>query len=119
MTLGPALIALALLERWKFSSTHPFIVFGRVPFFFFLFHLAIAHVLAMALAAARYGPGAYLLSPPPSMGGTREIFPPNYGFSLPVVYLEWFAVVAIAYPACRWYADLKQRRRDLWWLSYL
>jgi len=119
MTLGPALIVLALLERWKFSITHPFIVFGRVPFFFFLFHLAIAHVLAMTLAAARYGPGVYLFSPPPSMGGAREIFPPNYGFSLPVVYLVWFAVVAIAYPVCRWYADLKQRRRDLWWLSYL
>ena len=119
MTLGPALIALAFLERRSFSRVNPLIVFGRVPFFFFLFHLAIAHLLAMAMAAARFGPGMYLLSPPPSMGGVREAFPANYGFSLPVVYLAWIAVVAVAYPVCRWYADLKQRRRDLWWLSYL
>jgi uncharacterized membrane protein len=119
MTLGPALIALALLERAKFSPADPLIVFGRVPFFFFLFHLAVAHLLSMALAALRYGPGRFLLFPPPSMGGPQQLFPHNYGFSLPVVYLLWFGVVSIAYPACRWYAGLKQRRRDLWWLSYL
>ena len=72
----------------------------------------------MALAALRYGPGRFLLFPPPSIGGPPELFPPNYGFSLPVVYLVWFAVVAIAYPVCRQYASLKRRRRDLRWLSY-
>jgi len=119
MTLGPALIALALLDRVTFSRANPLIVFGRTPFFFFLFHLTLAHLLSMALAAAYYGPGRFLLLPPPSMGGPSELFPPHYGFGLPVVYLAWFTVVAIAYPVCRWYADLKQRRRDLWWLSYL
>lgn len=119
MTLGPALIALALVDQKKFSSANPLIVFGRVPFFFFLFHFALAHVLAVTLAALRYGTGQYLLLPPPSMGGPANLFPPNYGFSLPVVYLTWLAVVAISYPLCRWYAGLRQRRRDLWWLSYL
>jgi len=84
----------------------------------FLFHLALAHTFAVVLPAFRYGPRDYLLLPPPS-GGPREIFPPDYGFSLPVVYLIWVAVVAISYPACLWYARVKQRRRDLWWLSYL
>ena len=119
MTLGPALVALALLERVKFSRTNPLIVFGRTPFFFFLFHLAVAHLLSVALAAACYGPGRFLLLPPPSMGGPFELFPPHYGFSLPMVYLAWLTVLAITYPVCRWYTDLKQRRRDLWWLSYL
>jgi uncharacterized membrane protein len=119
MTLGPALIALALLDRRAFSSASPLLVFGRVPFFFFLFHLAAAHLLSMGLAAVRYGPGRYLLFPPPSMGGPAELFPPHYGFGLPAVYLAWFAVVAVAYPVCRSYSSLKQRRRDLWWLSYL
>jgi uncharacterized membrane protein len=119
MTLGPALIALACLERVNFSCNHPVIVFGRVPFFFFLFHFALAHLTAIALAALRYGPHQFLLLPPPSIGGPRELFPQDYGFSLPVVYFVWLAVVAVAYPVCRWYANLKQRRRDLWWLSYL
>ena len=40
-------------------------------------------------------------------------------FHLPVVYLVWLIVVLVGYPICRWYAGVKQRRRDLWWLSYL
>ena len=119
MTLGPALVALALLERVRFSRGNPLVVFGRVPFFFFLFHLALGHVLAIALHAARFGWHAYLLLPPPSLGGPRELFPPGFGFGLPAVYLAWLAVVGVAYPVCRWYGTLKERRRDLWWLSYL
>jgi hypothetical protein len=95
------------------------IVFGRVPFFFFLFHLALAHGLASLLPAIRYGFHSFLLLPPPSLGGPREAFPSDYGFSLPVVYLIWLAVVVISYPVCLWYAKVKNRRRDLWWLSYL
>jgi uncharacterized membrane protein len=119
MTLGTALVALAFLERCNFSSSHPVMVFGRVPFFFFLFHFAVAHLLAVALFALRYGPQRFLLLPPPSIGSPRELFPPNYGFSLPVVYLCWLTVLVIAYPFCRRYADLKASRRDLSWLSYL
>ena len=119
MTLGPALIALALFERVRFSAVNPLIVFGRVPFFFFLFHMAVAHLLAIALGSLRYGSQRFLLLPPPSLGGPRELFPASYGFSLPGVYLIWFTVIVIAYPVCRWYAEFKQRRRDLWWLSYL
>jgi uncharacterized membrane protein len=119
MTLGPALIALAFLDRRNFSSSNPLIVFGRVPFFFFLFHMTLAHLLAVVLSAFRYGPHRFLLLPPPSLGGPRENFPADYGFSLPVVYVIWLSVILISYPVCRWYANLKDRRRDLWWLSYL
>jgi uncharacterized membrane protein len=119
MTLGPALAALAILDRRSFSSANPLLVFGRVPFFFFLFHLALTHGFAVLLPAARYGFHSFLLLPPPSLGGPREAFPLDYGSSLAVVYLIWIVVVAISYPICLWYANLKNRRRDLWWLSYL
>jgi len=119
MTLGPAAIALAFFERVAFSSSNPLIVFGRVPFFFFLYHFSAAHLMAIVLGAIRYGPHHFLLLPAPSVGGPRQLFPQDYGFGLPVVYLVWLAVIAISYPVCRWYAQLKQRRRDLWWLSYL
>lgn len=119
MTLGPALIALAWLERVRFSRDKPLIAFGRVPFFYFLFHFAVAHLLAIGLGALRYGPHRFLLLAPPSLGTPADAFPPDYGFRLYVVYLCWLLVVATAYPVCRWYADVKNRRRDLWWLSYL
>jgi hypothetical protein len=30
----------------------------------------------------------------------------------------WAGIVIALYPLCRWYANVKARRRD-WWLSYL
>lgn len=48
----------------------------------------------------------------------RRTFPQDYGFDLPSVYLLWLVVVLLLYPACRWFASVKRRRRDAW-LSYL
>ncbi|MBS1839432.1 MAG: DUF1624 domain-containing protein [Acidobacteria bacterium] len=119
MTLGPALVALAHLEKFNFSSKNPLIVFGRVPFFFFLLHIGLAHILYIALNAIRYGWHPYLLLAPPTFGSPLNLFPPGFGYSLPATYAVWLTVILISYPLCRWYADVKQRRRDLWWLSYL
>ena len=118
MTLGPALLALVWLERVRLSSGNPLIVFGRVPFFYFLLHMAEAHALAIAMNFIRYGNTNFLFMPPPSMGGSPKMFPPDFGYSLWVVYAVWIGVVVTLYPVCRWYAQLKARRRD-WWLSYL
>jgi uncharacterized membrane protein len=118
MTLGPALIALAWLDRLKFSFANPLIVFGRVPFFYYGAHLLVAHLIAVAMNFVRYGRTPFLLIPPPSMGGQSDLFPPNYGFPLWTVYAVWITVLLLLYPACFWYARLKQRRHD-WWLTYL
>jgi uncharacterized membrane protein len=118
MTLGPALVALAWLDRQHFSFTSPFIVFGRVPFFYYAAHLLLAHLIAVAMNFARYGPKSFLLIPPPSMGSPSNLFPSDYGFPLWTVYVVWIAVLLLLYPVCLWYARLKQRRHE-WWLSYL
>jgi uncharacterized membrane protein len=119
MTLGPALIALAWLEKFNFSAKNPLIVFGRVPFFFFLFHIGFAHVLYIAINAIHYGWHSFLLLAPPTFGSPLELFPQGFGYSLPTLYAVWLTVILFSYPLCRWYANLKQRRSDLWWLSYL
>jgi uncharacterized membrane protein len=118
MTLGPALLVMVWLERVRLSSSNPLIVFGRVPFFFYVIHLAAAHVVEIIINLFRYGRASFLLLPPPSMGGPREIFPAGFGFDLWVVYAVWIGVITMLYPVCRWFAQVKQRRRD-WWLSYL
>ncbi len=118
MTLGPALVVMSWLDRKHLSEANPVIVFGRVPFFFFVAHLALIHALAIILGFVRYGKANFLLLPAPSMGGMRKTFPPDYGYNLWVVFAVWIAVIVILYPVCRWFAQLKQRRRD-WWLSYL
>lgn len=118
MTLGPALVALSLLERVEFRFTNPLIVFGRVPFFYYVAHLAVAHAIAILLNLVRYGWKPFLWIAPPSMGSPASLFPPDYGFPLWTAYLVWVIVVLLLYPACLWFARLKQRRKD-WWLSYL
>lgn len=118
MTLGPALIAMAWLERFHFTSTHPLTVFGRVPFFYYITHLALAHLVAIAMNFARYGWHHFLLLAPPSMGSPSSLFPPNYGYPLWTVYAVWVVVLITLYPACLWFSRLKQRSHD-WWLSYL
>jgi uncharacterized membrane protein len=118
MTLGPALLLMAWLDQFVFTKTNPLIVFGRVPLFYFLVHFFLIHLLAFPFAFIRYGHAAFLLEPAPSMGGPANLYPPGYGYPLWVVYLVWFAVVALMYPICLWYARLKERRSD-WWLSYL
>jgi len=107
MTLGPAMIALACFDRELPASTKPLITFGRVPMFFYLLHVPLIHGLAVMVALAKYG------------SGIRESsLPPDYGYSLPVVYAVWLLVLCLLYPPCRWFAGVKERHRSAW-LSYL
>ena len=118
MTLGPAMVVMAWLERFHFHFSNPLIVFGRVPFFYYGAHLLLAHLIAIAMNFARYGAKPFLPIAPPSMGGSNELFPADYGFPLWTAYAVWVVVLLLLYPACLWFARLKQRRHD-WWLTYL
>jgi hypothetical protein len=84
----------------------------------FLTHFLLAHLLTIPFAALRYGRIALLANPMPSMGGSAEQYPPDFGYSLATVYLVWIAVVGMTYPLCVWLSRLKQRRND-GWLRYL
>lgn len=120
MTLALAGLAWWALERLQLSPSHPLVVVGRVPLFYFLVHFWWLHILAVIAAFVRYGTASFefLFSPLPSMGGALNRFPPDFGYSLAFAYAVWVFVVVSVYPLCRWYADLKRRRR-YWWLSYL
>ena len=110
-TLGPMLVLLAYLENLRGWFANVLQVYGRVPLFFYVLHLALAHFAAGLLAMAM-GYGTTVLTNLP------RFFPPDWGVSLPGVYLAWVLVVVALYPACRWFGEVKRRRRD-WWLSYL
>ena len=99
MTLGPALIALAMLEFADGALAGVLITFGRAPLFLYVVHIYAIHLLSAAVAMIEK--------------------PPAFGFSLPIVYAIWLAVVAMLYPLCRWFAGVKRRRDDWWWLSYV
>jgi len=109
MTLGPGILFVSLADRPLGKLARPFVVFGRVPMFYYLLHAPLIHTLAVVIAwANKQGPlGSFL--------GVEH--PPGYGYSLGVVYALWIFVVFILYWPCRWFADLKRRRKDVW-LSY-
>ncbi len=114
MTLGPALIGLAVLDRGPSRVGSPLVVFGRVPLFYYVLHFALIHTAAVVFAYARYGEASWLFQNP-NVPNSR---PADYGYDLAVVYLVWINVVLLLYPACRWFAEVKRRNRNAW-LSYL
>ena len=117
VTLGPVLTLIPFIERWRGASSRVLLVFGSVPFFAYVLHIYIAHALAIVLhfAFGRDTTGLYnliqnLVFNPERLNGS--------GLPLPMVFCTWLIMLAILYPLCRWFADLKRRRTD-WWLSYL
>ena len=85
--------------------------FGRVPLFFYVLHIALAH-LAAGIIALAMGYGTALLS-----DDFMQV-PQQWGFGIAGRLSRVGARLATLYPACRWFAAVK-RRRDDWWLSYL
>jgi hypothetical protein len=117
MTLGPAALLLAWVDRRTPRALRPALVYGRVPLFYFVLHLMLIHVLALVVCYARYG-AVHWMFESPSLDRYPFTQPPGWGYSLPVIYAVWITVVVLLYVPCRWFSRIKLRRRD-WWLSYL
>ena len=118
MTLGPAILALALFERTSHPLSRLFVTLGRVPLFFYLLHLVVIHALAIAFAYARYGHAEWMFKNVAVPSNSVLPYPQGYGYSLVMVYAMWIGVVLTLYPVCQWFASVKGRRREAY-LSYL
>ncbi len=116
MTLGPSLIFLANAENLKGRLVRFFSTFGRVPFFYYIIHLYLIHILAMAAAQLTgFGWQKMILSDWIAYVTNLK----GYGFSLWVVYLIWIAVILSLYPLCKKFDKYKTNHKEKWWLSYL
>jgi uncharacterized membrane protein len=116
MTLGPAMLFLWAVDAGTPQWLRLALVVGKVPMFYYLLHIPLIHLVAVAVCYARYGQVHWMFESP----GLRQFPitpPPGWGYSLPIVYLIWAAVVLTLYPLCRWFAGVKRRRSDAW-LSY-
>jgi uncharacterized membrane protein len=126
MTLGPALLALAWFESFEgvaSDSSQPsifgkirkaFITFGRVPLFFYLLQWPTARLISLLAHLIAGKPVRWMFGSQIGASG----LPPGIGFNLAVVYACWILGIILLYPLCKWFAEVKQRRKD-WWLSYL
>lgn len=110
MTLGPALLILALTDGIKNNNflSRAFITFGRVPLFYFILQMFVAHGFGVLLSLlAGKSVGYQVLNFPDSSTAA----PPDAGFPLWTVYAAWLAGLIILYPLCRWFGKVKQNRR--------
>ena len=89
MTIGPALLALAWLDRRSARAWSPLVVFGRVPLFYFVLHFFTAHLAVALTSLVVYGRSAwgFVFHPVPSMGGPRNLYPAAFGFELPAIHI--------------------------------
>ncbi len=110
MTLGPAIACLALVDHARGWLARILAIFGSVPMFYYLLHILAIHIAALIVTLLRAGsthPEWYASAPFTSVPAPQR-------WSLPLLYLVWAIVVTVLYFSCRWFAGLKDRRRDGW-----
>jgi len=112
-TLGPAVIALALLEGLKNRVTAFFTVFGRVPFFYYVVHFYMIHLITVVVFFVQGFGVKDIISTTPFL-----FRPPTLGYSIGGVYLFWAVLILVLYPICKWYNEYKSVHAQ-WWLSYV
>lgn len=114
MTIGVALLILSLTENCSNRFASVLLVYGSVPFFYYLCHwylIQLIHVLAFFATGFTT---SQIFNP-------RSPFlfsPPGFGFNLPGIYGIWIVVIALLYWPCKWFSTYKMTHRQ-WWLSYL
>lgn len=114
MTLGPALIILALVEKARSNFSRLLIVYGNVPFFYYVLHFLVLRVVNVIFFFA----AGYTTSQIKVPGSPFLFSPATFGYPLWVVYLLWFCLIVAMYWPCKWYGKYKQTHNN-WWLSYL
>ncbi|AXT19438.1 DUF1624 domain-containing protein [Flavobacteriaceae bacterium AU392] len=116
ITLGPAFLFLYGIETIKNKITDFLLVFGRVPFFYYILHIFIIHTGAI-IGLLITGKDWKIMIFNQSAGSSNPF--EGYGYSLFTTYLIWIGIVALLYPICKWYMKYKLNNKDKWWLSYL
>ncbi|TCJ17602.1 DUF1624 domain-containing protein [Flaviaesturariibacter flavus] len=115
ITIGPALLFLAFFSKAKGRVADIISVYGSVPFFYFVLHFYVLHLLAAVLFLGR-GHSVYEGMHPTA--GPFRFTAPGEGLSLTLTYVAWLGTVAALYPLCRWFSNYKKTHKQ-WWLSYL
>jgi uncharacterized membrane protein len=117
ITLGVAFLFLAFTENLSNRFTKIASTYGRVPMLYYLAHIYLIHLFALAAVVYQGYPWTAMTTFPKGIHFVPYLG--SYGFPLVVVYGVWILVVASLYPLCKWYDGYKTKHKEKWWLSYL
>jgi uncharacterized membrane protein len=112
LTLGIALLILANTEKAGNRFARILIVYGNVPFFYYVCHWFLAQSITIILFFSM----GHHMSETNKLGFTFS--PNNFGLPLAAVYAVWLLLVTLLYFPCRWFGQYKKTHGQ-WWLSYL
>ena len=104
MTLGPSMFVLAYTEKWAGKASRMISVYGKVPFFYYILHLVLAHLVAVFIGLFQGFSFTEMMNP-------FWAYPEGYGLGLAWAYVVWIFVVSVLYLPCVWYANLKKRNK--------
>ncbi len=114
MTIGTSLVILSFIENIQNKFTDILIIYGNVPFFYYVLHFYLIRTLDVILFFA----SGYHTDQIVSKNSPFLFRPADMGFNLLGVYLVWLLVIVILYFPCRWFSKYKKTHQQ-WWLSYL
>jgi uncharacterized membrane protein len=115
ITLGVSTLCMLAFQRLRGLLARALLAYGRTPLFTYVLHIYVVHGSALLVAVLAGYPASYEAN---FLADPFRIYKAGWGFNLAIVYVAWLAILIALYPASRWFAGLKRRRRD-WWLSYL
>jgi uncharacterized membrane protein len=115
MTLGPALLILVPLEHFAGRMAEALRIIGRVPFFYYIVHFFLVHILAVITYSLIYGRYVDFLN---MMANNNFNFPEEYSPQVWVVYVVWGVLLYPLYRMCKWYNTYKFSRTSKW-LKYI
>jgi uncharacterized membrane protein len=111
MTLGPLILLIPVFDRARGAFARGLETFGRVPLFYYVLHIPLIHLTAIAISLIRTG------AVTPWLFGNHPMEPPEppdgYRWSLTLLYLVTAVCVGLLYVACRWYADRRKASTSL------
>ncbi len=115
MTLGPAIWLMPYVEKAQNAFAKAMVIFGKVPFFFYLMHILLIHLSALLVLWFREGSMItewYDTAPYTWM-------PEDHRWSLGLLYIVFIVDVIILYILCRWYESYKFKHAEKKWLKFI
>lgn len=117
VTLGCMFLIFVFGEKIKNKWTNIASVYGRVPFFYFLVHFYLIHLVLIALMFLQGFHWHDLDFASGTFGRPKGV---QSGIPLWAVYLIWICVVVLLYKPCKWYGKYKTANKNkYWWLRYI